>query len=153
MKKWPTSKHPLLFNFYFLLFTSCSQQSQPPTVREQLAHPSQSPGASQPADNQKSKIENQKSPSTPIPTINAALRKIAQTRLSITDAMLHAEYYRVHGEKAEVRHIQLDAPRSWPDIRARLENGERFEEMVILFSQNPISRHKLGLLAPFTRMD
>jgi hypothetical protein len=83
----------------------------------------------------------------------AALRKIAQTRLKISDEMLHAEFDRIHGEKAEVRHIQFDAARYWPEVKDRLEKGGRFEEMVMLYSQNSISQQKLGLLPPFTRKD
>jgi parvulin-like peptidyl-prolyl isomerase len=83
----------------------------------------------------------------------AALRKIAQTRLNITDEMLHVEYDRIHGEKAEVRHIQIPAERFWPDIKDRLQKGDRFEELVIQYSQNNLSRQNLGLLPPFTRKD
>jgi parvulin-like peptidyl-prolyl isomerase len=83
----------------------------------------------------------------------AHLRKIAEGRLTLTDEMIAKEHERVHGEKAEVRHIQVAAPRFWNDIKQRLERGERFEEMVMQFSQNGLSREQLGLLPPFTRND
>jgi len=81
------------------------------------------------------------------------LRKIAEGRIKITDQMLRREYDRVHGEKVEVRHIQLDAKRSYAQIMQRLKQGERFEDLVLDFSQNRLSRERRGLLPPFSAHD
>lgn len=83
----------------------------------------------------------------------AYLRKIAESRLKITDEMIEQEFARVHGERVEVRHIQIAAPRFWKEIKQRLDQGERFEDLVMKFSQNIISREKLGMLPPFSRTD
>lgn len=83
----------------------------------------------------------------------AALRKIAETHINVTDPMLLAEYNRLHGERAEVRHIQIPAPRFYTDLKARLDKGESFEELVNTYSQNSTSRQNRGLLPAFTRND
>lgn len=83
----------------------------------------------------------------------AYLRKVAESRLKITDEMIEQEFARVHGERVEVRHIQIAAPRFWKEIKQRLDQGERFEDLVMKFSQNIISREKLGMLPPFSRTD
>lgn len=83
----------------------------------------------------------------------AYLRKIAESRLNITDEMIEQEFARVHGERVEVRHIQISAPRFWKEIKQRIDQGERFEDLVMKFSQNIISREKLGMLPPFSRTD
>lgn len=83
----------------------------------------------------------------------AYLRKIVESRLKITDEMIEQEFARVHGERVEVRHIQIAAPRFWKEIKQRLDQGERFEDLVMKFSQNIISREKLGMLPPFSRTD
>ncbi len=83
----------------------------------------------------------------------AFLRKIAESNLTITNEMIEQEFARVHGERVEVRHIQIAAPRFWKEIKQRLDQGERFEDLVMKFSQNIISREKLGMLPPFSRTD
>ncbi len=81
------------------------------------------------------------------------LRKIAQGQVTIADEMLLQEYERVHGEKVEVRHLQLAAERVWPQIQERLAQGDRFEDLVADFSQNHLSREQRGLLPPFSVND
>jgi parvulin-like peptidyl-prolyl cis-trans isomerase-like protein len=83
----------------------------------------------------------------------AHLRPLADRRITITDAMLHQEYDRVHGEKAVVRHIQLAAPRFYPQLKERLDQGDAFETLVTAFSQNVLSREQTGLLPPFAASD
>ncbi|HVP10818.1 MAG TPA: peptidyl-prolyl cis-trans isomerase [Phycisphaerae bacterium] len=83
----------------------------------------------------------------------AHLRKIAEKGVKIDDAMLQNEFKRVHGEKVEVRHIQLASPRAWEDLKRRLDAGENFMLLVHDFSQNALSRDKNGLLPPFTADD
>jgi foldase protein PrsA len=83
----------------------------------------------------------------------ACLRKIAQGQVEISDAMLRREYNRVHGEKVEVRHIQLPAKRAYAQIMQRLNQGDRFEDLVLDYSENRLSREKQGLLPAFAADD
>jgi foldase protein PrsA len=83
----------------------------------------------------------------------AHLRKLAETQVKIDDEMLQKEFKRVHGEKVEVRHIQLAAPRAWDELKRRLDAGENFMLLVHDFSQNALSRDKNGLLPPFSADD
>ncbi len=83
----------------------------------------------------------------------ACLRKIAESRVTIDEPMLRQEFARRHGEKVEVRHIQLAALRFWPQLEQRLRQGESFEELATTYNQNPASRGNRGLLPPFTRQD
>lgn len=83
----------------------------------------------------------------------ACLRKIAESRVTIDEPMLRQEFARRHGEKVEVRHIQLAALRFWPQLEQRLRQGESFAELATTYSQNPASRSNRGLLPPFTRQD
>ncbi len=85
----------------------------------------------------------------------ALLRKIATAvePVEISAEMLANEYERVHGEKAEVRHLQLAAERDYVQVRQRLDRGERFEDIVLDYSQNLMSRERRGLLPPFTAND
>ena len=83
----------------------------------------------------------------------STLRKIAQGQVEITDAMLHREYNRVHGEKVEVRHIQLPAKRTYMQIMQRLKQGDRFEDLVLDYSENRLSRQRQGLLPAFAADD
>lgn len=85
----------------------------------------------------------------------ALLRKIvtAGEPVEISAEMLASEYDRVHGEKAEVRHLQLAAERDYVQVRQRLDRGERFEDIVLDYSQNLMSRERRGLLPPFSASD
>jgi foldase protein PrsA len=67
--------------------------------------------------------------------------------------MVRSEYERAFGEKVEVRHLQLAAPRFFPQIKDRLDKGERFEDLVAQYSQNSLSRQRGGLLPPFSLHD
>jgi parvulin-like peptidyl-prolyl isomerase len=83
----------------------------------------------------------------------AWLRKIIGPPAPIDEADLKKEYERVHGEKVEIRHLQLAAPRFFPPIKARLDKGESFESLVREYSQNAYSRDRGGLLPPFSIND
>jgi parvulin-like peptidyl-prolyl isomerase len=83
----------------------------------------------------------------------AYLRQMVKDRITITEAMLRREFARTHGEKVEVRHIQLDAPRTWPQIEQRIKMGEDFADLVADYSRNRLSRQDRGLLPPFTAED
>ncbi len=81
------------------------------------------------------------------------LRKIAKGQVEISAAMLQREHNRVHGEKVEVRHIQLPAKRTYVQIMQRLNQGDRFEDLVLDYSENRLSRQKQGLLPIFAADD
>lgn len=81
----------------------------------------------------------------------AWLRKIVGDAAQPTEEQVRAEFDRRHGEKAEVRHIQIPAERTFTQIQRRLSAGERFEDLVAEYSQNAFSRERRGLLPPFTR--
>jgi parvulin-like peptidyl-prolyl isomerase len=82
------------------------------------------------------------------------LRKLAAASpIEISDEMLQKEHARVHGEKAEVRHLQVPSLRAAEQVKARLTGGERFEDLVADYSQNSLSRERRGLLPPFSKDD
>lgn len=83
----------------------------------------------------------------------ACLRAVAETRVTVPDAMLRDEFARRHGARVEVRHIQLSALRFWPPLKRRLDQGEAFSELAAHYSQNPASRRNGGLLPPFAEDD
>ncbi len=83
----------------------------------------------------------------------ACLRKLVQDRIEIDETMLRKEFDRTYGEKVEVRHIQLEASRYFPQIKQRLERGEKFEELARQFSMNGLSKRNGGLLPPFGAAD
>ncbi len=83
----------------------------------------------------------------------AYLRPIAERHVTITETMLRQEYDRVHGEKVEVRHLQIPAPRYYAQIKERLDQGESFESLVRKYSQNSTSRDNDGLLPPISVSD
>src|SRR6185503_16463371 len=59
----------------------------------------------------------------------ALLRRLVAGRIKITPEELRIAYNREHGEKVEVRHIQLAAARQWPQIKAQLDRGEDFGKL------------------------
>ena len=82
------------------------------------------------------------------------LRKLAAASpIEISDDMLQKEHARVHGEKAEVRHLQVPSLRVAEQVKAQLTGGERFEDLVADYSQNSLSRERRGLLPPFSKDD
>lgn len=83
----------------------------------------------------------------------ALLRRMVADRVKITPTELRAAFDREHGEKVEVRHIQLAAARQWPQIKAQLERGEDFATLASAYSENRSSRATGGLLPPFSRND
>jgi parvulin-like peptidyl-prolyl isomerase len=81
------------------------------------------------------------------------LRKIVAPRVVINDDLLQKQFAIEYGEKAEVRHIQIAAPRHWEQFRQRLEQGESFAALAESYSENKLSRPRGGLLPPFARTD
>ncbi|RIK65993.1 MAG: hypothetical protein DCC65_11165 [Planctomycetota bacterium] len=83
----------------------------------------------------------------------AFLRKMAEQRVTITDEMLQREFRIKHGPRAEVRHIQLAAPRAYPQVQQRLSRGEDFQNLVRDLSVNVLTREKGGLMPPLSKDD
>lgn len=83
----------------------------------------------------------------------ACLRKLVQDRIEVDETLLRKEYDRTYGEKVEVRHIQIEAARYYPQIKQRLERGEKFEDLARQFSINGLSKPRGGLLPPFSAAD
>lgn len=84
---------------------------------------------------------------------NAYLRRIVAGQVDITEEMLRREYRRLHSARVEVRHIQLAARRVYAQIRRRLEQGDRFEDLVADYSQNVLTRLNQGRMPPFSADD
>ncbi len=83
----------------------------------------------------------------------ALLRRLVAPKIRITPEELRIAYNREHGEKVEVRHIQLAAARQWPLIKSQLDRGEDFAKLASSYSENRSSRANGGLLPPFSRGD
>jgi len=82
---------------------------------------------------------------------NAILRKMAVSRVRITDAMLTAEYNRRYGLKVVCRHIQCASAIDAQKLLKRIADGEDFAELARRFSTNAATAAKGGLLPPFSR--
>lgn len=80
---------------------------------------------------------------------NAHLRKIVESQQSFTEVQLQAEFRRVYGRRAVVRHIQLGTPADVERVRALLDSGERFDTLAGRYSANTASASQGGLLEPF----
>jgi foldase protein PrsA len=81
---------------------------------------------------------------------NAVLRKIADRRLIITDAMLQTEFNRRYGAKALVRHIQCASMTDAMNIMDLLDRQQDFAELAKKLSTNAQSAVEGGLLRPFS---
>ena len=83
----------------------------------------------------------------------ALLRKLAEAEVRVTSEDVRAELERTRGERVVVRHMQLPAPRTYARVKARLDRGDAFEDLVTDYSINLLSKAEGGLLPPFTRND
>lgn len=83
----------------------------------------------------------------------ACLRKVCERRVTVDDDLLRQEFARRHGEKVEIRHIQVPALRFAESLKARLAAGESFEALAREHSENLVSRETGGLLPPFARAE
>jgi parvulin-like peptidyl-prolyl isomerase len=84
---------------------------------------------------------------------NAHLRKIAERDFRVDEPTLREEFARLHGEKVEVRHIQVD---DIPGLHAALDllgKGTDFAEVARRVSKNTDSAPRGGLLEPFAFND
>ncbi len=84
---------------------------------------------------------------------NAYLRKIVSLDLAVSEVALRAEYDRVYGERAEVRHIQLGSDGDAQRVMTRLAAGDDFDALANRFSANASSGQNGGLLEPFSKDD
>lgn len=81
---------------------------------------------------------------------NAHLRKIVEQRFEVTEATLREEFARTHGERVEVRHIQVDDTRSLSEALNLLSEGIDFAEVARRVSKNAATGARGGLLEPFS---
>jgi parvulin-like peptidyl-prolyl isomerase len=84
--------------------------------------------------------------------VNANLRKVAEPMLAgkISDENLKQAFGAMYGEKVQVRHIQGSNLQEIQDARARIERGEKFEDVARQVSRNPRSAALGGLLPEFS---
>jgi len=85
----------------------------------------------------------------------AIIAKIAAAevaRTPITEEMLRSRYEQDHGEKVQVRHIQLSSLAQVTRARALLA-GKDFELVARQMSENELTASQGGLIPPFTRND
>lgn len=84
---------------------------------------------------------------------NALLRKVVAAQLAISDDQIRAEYELVHGDRVQVRHIQLANLADAARIKERLAAGEDFAELASRYSTNMTTARRGGLLEPFSLRD
>lgn len=84
---------------------------------------------------------------------NAHLRKLAEARLTLTEADLDREYARSYGPRVRVRHIQLASPAEAERVRGLLEAGADFAELARRYSANAVTAGAGGLLEPLSAED
>lgn len=84
---------------------------------------------------------------------NAYLRKLADRDISYTQDQVRAQFEQSHGEKVEVRHIQVKSPSTLDQVLAERDKGVEFSELAVRFSANRASAERLGLLPPFGEND
>lgn len=86
----------------------------------------------------------------------AYLRAIAEAEVSkveITQKDLEREYRLTHGERVQIRHIQLSSLAAVDRANALLRERKDFELVARQLSENQITAARGGLLPPFTRTD
>lgn len=85
---------------------------------------------------------------------NAALRKLAEIEIKITEDTLREEFARTHGERAVVRRITLaaDDAEAMNGVVSRLRRGEDFAEVARALSVDE-SGARGGEMEPFTFTD
>jgi len=83
---------------------------------------------------------------------NAHLRKAVSQELTLNDATLREEFARTYGEKAVVRHIQIDISDAGAlnGVLDQLAAGKDFAEVARNLSQNAETAPRGGEMAPFT---
>lgn len=86
---------------------------------------------------------------------NAHLRKAVEKDFQVDEATLREEFARTHGEKVEVRHIQVPASdtAALHEALDLLGRGVDFAEVARRVSTNPRTAARGGLMTPFTFND
>ncbi|MEE9296200.1 MAG: peptidylprolyl isomerase [Phycisphaerae bacterium] len=84
---------------------------------------------------------------------NAILRKLVENRIVVDQASLEAEFSRLHGERAQIRHIQIASRADFERMLAERAGGAEFGDLAVRYSVNQASAERLGLLPPFTKDD
>jgi parvulin-like peptidyl-prolyl isomerase len=84
---------------------------------------------------------------------NALLRKMAHSRVVLTDVMVQTEFARLYGPKVQVRHIQLPGIQEAQRVVNLLREGGDFADLARQNSINAVSAAQGGLLPPFSKQD
>lgn len=79
---------------------------------------------------------------------NALLRKLAESKVQITDDLLHDEFTEQYGRKIIVRHIEVGSIEAAQTILDKLNNRGDFVELAVKYSCNPSGKNG-GLLPAF----
>jgi foldase protein PrsA len=86
----------------------------------------------------------------------AYMRKIAEAEVdgsTLTDQMLREEHALQHGERVQVRHIQVASLEAESRVRQELAAGKDFELVARQMSENQVTAARGGLMAPFSEND
>jgi parvulin-like peptidyl-prolyl isomerase len=84
---------------------------------------------------------------------NAHLRMLAAQTTEITPDDLRLQYNRMHGQRVQIRHIQVMKRSDLDAAIAEYENGADMATLAVKYSLNAASAERLGLLDPFTADD
>ena len=82
---------------------------------------------------------------------NAILRKMVAGKAVVGEAMIKAEFARLHGEKVQISHIQLPGLTEAEKIIKLLKEGGDFADLAQHYSTNTATAKSGGTLAPFSR--
>ncbi len=82
---------------------------------------------------------------------NAILRKMVAGKAVVGEAMIKAEFARLHGEKVQISHIQLPGLTEAEKIIKLLKAGGDFANLAQRYSTNTSTAKSGGALAPFSR--
>jgi len=81
----------------------------------------------------------------------AALRKMAEPRVTVSEPMVKAEYARQYGQKVQVGHIQLPTIDEAGKVIEMLKKGGDFAALAKRCSTNSKTARGGGMLPPFSR--
>ena len=83
---------------------------------------------------------------------NAYVRKLAEPKVTVSEAEIQEEFGRQFGRKVEVRHIQTESLNRAQEVLKKLEAGENFEKLAFQYSTNASGKSggKLPPIGPKT---
>ncbi len=84
---------------------------------------------------------------------NAHLRKLVERDVQVTESTLREEFARIHGEKVQVRHIQVAGVEGLHEALNQLDQDVAFADVARAVSQNNETAPRGGLLEPFAFND